>query len=130
MSLHRLPNGREVFLVRMNMVGTYSGVIEGSAKTASQQIWRRLKERAAEMLPPGRPLAIVEPPKGELPHWMCMAELASGRGVHITDPDFNSRLYVCWFMADTAKSLDEVIAAILPQLDWEGIAEDYDITIF
>jgi hypothetical protein len=42
-----------------------------------------------------------------------MAELESRRGVHDTDPDLDLRLYVCWFMADTARSLDEVIASIL-----------------
>jgi hypothetical protein len=69
--------------------------------------------RAAEMLPPGRPPAVVEPSKGQLPQWMCMAELESRRGVHDTDPDLDLRLYVCCFMADTARSLDEVIASIL-----------------
>jgi hypothetical protein len=130
MALYRLPNGREVFLVRLKMVGTYSGFIEGSAETASRHIREHLTERAAEMLAPGRPLAVVEPPKGELPQWMCLAELESRRGVHNTDPDFSSRLYVCWFMTDTARSLDAVIAALLPQVDWEGIAEDYDIMDF
>lgn len=130
MGLHRLPNGREVFLVRLKMAGTYSGVIEGTAKTASQHIRKDLTERAAGMLPPGRPLAVVEPPQGDLPQWICMAELESRRGVHNTDPDFNSRLYVCWFMADTARSLDEVIASVLPQVDWEQLAEDYDIMDF
>jgi hypothetical protein len=130
MSVHHLPNGREVFLVRWKMVGTYAGVIVGSAKAASQAIRETLPERAAELLPPGHPLAVVGPPKGELPQWMCMAELESRRGVHNTDPDFNSRLYVCWFMADTAKSLDEVIESILPNVDWEELAEDYDIMDF
>jgi hypothetical protein len=59
-----------------------------------------------------------------------MAELECRRGVHNADPDFNSRLYVCWFMADTARSLDEIIDRILPHVDWEGLAEDYDITNF
>jgi hypothetical protein len=107
---------REVSLVRFKMVGTYSGFIEGSARNASRHIRERLTERAAEMLPPGRPLAVVEPPQGQLPQWMCMAELESRRGVHNTDPNFSSRLCVCWFMADTARSLDEVIASILPQV--------------
>ncbi len=130
MGVHRLPNGREDFLVRWNMVGTYAGVIAGSLKVASQAIRDNLPERAAEMLPPGRPLAVVEPPMGELPQWMCMAEIESRRGVHNTDPDFNSRLYVCWFMADTGRSLDEVVESILPHVDWEGLAEDYDIMDF
>jgi hypothetical protein len=59
-----------------------------------------------------------------------VAELESQRGVHNTDPDFSSRLYVLWFMADTARSLDEIIASVLLQVDWEGTAEDYDIMDF
>jgi hypothetical protein len=33
-------------------------------------------------------------------------------------------------MEDTAKSLDEVVESIIPQLDWEKLAEDYDIMSF
>ena len=127
MGAHRLPNGREVFLVRWKMVGAYSGYLEGSAKAVSQDIRKNLSERAAAMLPPGRPLTIVGSPEGELPQWLCVAELKSRRGVHTTDPNFNSGLYVCWFMADTARSLDEVIESIISQVDWEALAEDYSI---
>ena len=33
-------------------------------------------------------------------------------------------------MADTAQSLDAVIESILPHLDWDGLAEDFDFTFF
>jgi hypothetical protein len=33
-------------------------------------------------------------------------------------------------MEDTARSLDEEIESIIPQLDWERLAEDYDIMDF
>jgi hypothetical protein len=112
------------------MVGTYSGVLEGDRISASLYIRKDLSERAARILPPGHPLAVVEPPKGELPDWFCVAELESPNSVQNTGPDFQSRLYVCWFMENTARSLDEVIEAILPQIDWEGLAEDYDIMRF
>lgn len=64
---YRLPNGRKIGLVRLNMVGTYSGVLEGSKKYASQGFRENLPEMAAKKLPPGHPLAVVGPPKGELP---------------------------------------------------------------
>jgi len=127
---YRLPNGRKIGLDRWNMVGTYSGVLEGSKKDASKVIRENMPEMAAKILPPGHPLAVVGPPKGELPRWLCVAELESPDGVHNTGPDFNSRLYVCWFMEDTARSLDEVIESIIPQIDWERLAEDYDIMSF
>ena len=127
---YRLSNGRTISIVRWNMVGTYSGVLEGDRISASPYIREEVTENAARILPPGHPLAVVEPPKGELPPWFCVAELESTNSVHNTGPDFFSRLYVCWFMGDTARSLDEVIESILPQIDWEGLAEDYNIMMF
>jgi hypothetical protein len=125
-----LPNGRKISLVRWNMIGTYSGILEGSKEGASQSIREELPEFAARTLPPGHPLAVIRSPFGELPDWFCVAELESTNSVHNTGPDFFSRLYVCWFMGDTARSLDKVIESILPQIDWEGLAEDYDIMMF
>jgi NADH:ubiquinone oxidoreductase subunit D len=112
------------------MVGTYSGVLEGDRISASPFIRKHLTEMAARIMPPGYPLAVVEPPKGELPQWLCISEFESSYGVHNTGPDFNSLLYVCWLMEDTARSLDEIIESILPQIDWERLAEDYDIMNF
>lgn len=130
MSDYCLPNGRKISLVRWNMVGTYSGVLEGDEKNASHHIRQELHEMAARILPPGYPLAVVEPPSGELPRWFCVAELDSQDSVHQTGPDFFSRLYICWFMKDTARSLDEEIGSIIPRIDWEMLAEDYDIMDF
>lgn len=130
MGQHRLPDGCAVSLVRFTMAGTYSGCLEGSASAASQAVRESLSERAADLLPPGRPLAVVGPPSGELPRWLCVAQLESRRAVHHTDPDYNSRLYVCWFMDDTTRSLDAVIDSILPHVDWDQVAEDYDIMNF
>jgi len=130
MSDFHLPNGRKINLVRWNMIGTYSGNLEGSKEGASQSIREELPELAARTLPPGHPLAVIKSPLGELPDWFCVAELESTNSAHNTGPDFYSRLYVCWFMGDTARSLDKVIESILPQIDWEGLAEDYDIMMF
>lgn len=130
MAGYRLPNGREVTLSLFKMVGAYSGVLEGSLEVVSQAIRNSLPGRAASMLPPARPLAIVRPPNGELPKWFCVAELISRKGVHHNDPDYNSRLYACWFVADTARSIDAMIESTLPHLDWERLASDYNIMDF
>ncbi len=127
---HRLPNGREVYLVRFKMVGTYSGFLEGSPKTISHVVREGLAERAASVLPPARPLAIVPAPAGDLPPWLCVAELESRHGVRHTDPDYNSRLYACWFAENTAQSVDAMVEAALPHLNWELNAEDDDIMDF
>ena len=130
MSDYHLSNERKISLVRWNMVGTYSGFLEGDKKSASHFFLENLPERAARILPPGHPLSIVESPNSELPDWFCVAEFESPYGVHNTEPDVNSRLYVCWFMKDTARSLDEVIESILPHIDWAKLAEDYNIMSF
>ena len=75
MSDYHLPNGRKIGLVRWNMVGTYSGIVEGSKKDASQYIREELPDMSARILPPGHPLAVIGPPMGELPDWFCVAEL-------------------------------------------------------
>lgn len=130
MSLYRLPSGRDVYLVQLKIVGIESGNLEGSARTNRQRTLERLPERAAEALPPARPLAVVPPPDGEFPEWLCVAELQSRQGVHHTDADYNSRLYACWFVADTDRSVNAMMESILPHLNWEELAEDYDIMDF
>jgi hypothetical protein len=114
-------------LVRWSMVGTYSGILEGSKGSASRFILDELADRAERVLPPGRPLAVVGPPTGELPEWLCIAQFESYRAVRSADVDFCSRLYVCWFMDNTARPLDEIVEAVLPHVDWERLAEDYDL---
>ncbi len=121
---------RQISLVRWNMIGTYSGVLEGSKKTASRYFRKNIQQRASRLLDPSRPLAIIDSHEVELPNWFCVAELESSSGVHTNNSDFNSRLYVCWFMDNTDKSLDEIIESIIPQIDWDGLAENYDIMDF
>jgi hypothetical protein len=112
----------------MIIEGTYGGVLEGTAETASPRIFRGIGDRAARILPPAKPLAVVRPPTHPLPQWLVVAELASKSGVRTTDPDFNSFLYVCWFVENIDQGIPTLIESILPQLDWEGLADDYDYT--
>lgn len=119
MGQHHLPNGREVYLSRFAMAQTYAGELEGSAETNSPHILERLPEQAAWVLSPAKPLAIVPASKMPLPNWLCVAELESWRGARQTDSDYHSRLYGCWFADDTAQSIDAMVEAVLPHLDWE-----------
>jgi hypothetical protein len=122
-----LPSGREVSLSRFAITLTYAGALEGSPEMVSPHILEHLPVRAARMLSPARPLVIVPPARMPLPKWLCVAELDSCSGARHTDPDYNSRLYVCWFADDTTRSIDAMVEAVLPQLNWEQAAEDYDI---
>lgn len=121
---YTLPSGRSVDLLCWIIEGTYAGVYEGSRETASQYIRESLHEKVSRILPPGKPLFVIEPPQGELPRWLCVAGFESMSGVLDHSDDTYSRLFVCWFMEDTGRSLDEVIEAVLKRVDWDDYAED------
>jgi hypothetical protein len=130
MARYRLLNGREVYLSRFTLAPTYAGLAEGSPEMASPFILERVAQKAALLLPPANPLVVVPPPRMPLPCWLCVAELGSRRGARESDPDYNSRLFVCWFAENTEWSIDALVEAVLPHLDWERVAEDYDIMDF
>ena len=111
------------------MGGTYARLMEGTPETASPYILKSIDRTAAEMLSPATPLFVLRPAEMPLLPLLCVAEFVSPRGVHETDPDYRSRLYICWFTRyeSTAESLDFMIKEVLPFVDWEGYAEDYNI---
>jgi hypothetical protein len=116
--------------VRLKIVRTYDGWLEGSPQAISQAILQSLPKHAAILLPPAYPLVIISPSPGDLPQWLCVVELQSAQGINYALPDCNSRLYVCCLMANTAWIIDEMMEWILRQIDWEGSAQDYDIMDF
>jgi hypothetical protein len=122
--------GREVFIVRFEAELTFIGLMLGTLERASA-FRRKRRERIAErMLPPGKPLAFVDPGGDALPKWTCVVELESRQDVHHDDPDYNSRLYMMFYADDLTISLTDLIATNLEQVEWENTAEDYDITYF
>jgi hypothetical protein len=130
MARHRLANGREVYLSGFVIAPTYAEALEGTPETTSPYIFKGVADRAARILPPPQPLVVVPPTEMPRAPWFCVAELGSRRGARQTNPDYSSRLFVCWFATTTAKSIDAMVRAVLPHLDWEQVAEDYDITYF
>ncbi len=126
----QLRSGRAIKMVRLAVEETYSGVLEGSRETASGYIRKELHDRAAGMLPPARPLAIVDDYAAELPRWLCVGLFNSYSGARTEDIDAGSRLYACWFMEDTAENLEDEILRALDQIIWEKQAEDYDMMDF
>lgn len=128
-SRYQLPKGRQVQLTRFALASTYIGVMEGSPETASKYILGQISEHASRLLPPAKPLVVVPTFKIPLPKWMCVAKLSS-EGTQQYDPDYRSFLYACWFTYDTNRSIDSMIEEILPYLDWEQNAQDYNIMDF
>ena len=112
---------------RFTIEGTYCGVVEGSREEASRRLLPGLPERAAQMLPPATPLVVLAPDVAPLPDWLCVAELESTVPVSAGRSDANSRLYVAWFVTDLSRSIDEMVKAMLPLIDWDANAEDYEL---
>lgn len=79
------------------------------------------------MLPPATPLVVLAPDVAPLPDWLCVAELESTVPVSAGRSDANSRLYVAWFVTDLSRSIDEMVKAMLPLIDWDANAEDYEL---
>ncbi len=127
MGVHRLANGREVSLERLVLAPTYAGLLAGSPERATPGILEGAAERAASLLSPADPLTVVFDGRSPLPEWFCVAKLHSRRGALTNDSDYSSRLFVCWFTDNTTQSIDTMIEALLPHLDWENEADDYDM---
>jgi hypothetical protein len=127
---YRLASGREVFISRFYADCTYSGVLEGGPEAASPHILSSIREDVPRVLPPGKPLVVVNPESMPLPPYRLVVELESRRGTKTTDPDFNSRLFVCWFADSLSPGVDALIRSVLGSVDWEAHAEDYDIMDF
>ena len=124
---YEIAYGRLVGLKRMMIVDTYAGMYEGTMESASRYIRGELTERAARLLPPAKPIYVVDPGGAELPQWMVVAEFESSDGVHGDDADVCSRLTVCWFLENMSRRIDDMIWIVLKKVDWEKYAEDFDL---
>jgi hypothetical protein len=126
-----LESGRKVRLVRLYVDETYAGVIEGTPATATPHVLARIPEHVRRVMPPGQPLLIIRSEPAALPQHRLVAELESRRGVRTSDPDWGSRLFICWFVDDPAsESIDALVQSVLPTIDWEAQADDFDVTLF
>lgn len=126
MKTYHLGHSRGIKLTRWTIADTYSDFIEGSRETISVHIRKELAQRAARFMEPATPLAVIEPAPGVLPDYFCVANFVSYSPAHSDDDMSGSHLYVCWFINDTSKSLDEIIESILPLIDW-NLSEDFDL---
>ncbi len=129
MPAYRLQDNRKIILRRLVIEGTYRHLVEGTLEFASPRILKDAARRAKEILDPATPLIILDPAIVPLPRWMLVAEFESRTAVHTTDSDFASVLYLCWFLDRINGSIGRLIRPILPKIDWNLNAEDYDITL-
>ena len=127
---YRLSPDRTVELVRMHVDRTYAGLLEGTRAAATPHVLAATHEDVARLLPPGRPLLIIRDGTSELPPYRLIAELQSRRAVSTTDPDWASRLFICWFVEELeGASIDALVQSVLRSVNWETHAEDFDATL-
>jgi hypothetical protein len=116
-----------VSLARLTLLETFHGLFEGSLETASYFRREDLPQHVDKILSPGWPLVVLDDGAPALPRYEWIAEFTSRSGVHETDPDFASRLFVCWYSQDLPADLPGFISSTLSQVDWETSAEDFSI---
>lgn len=124
------PDGRSLRLMRFSMWRTYEGVIEGSRESATRAMMPGLRERSLARIGVSLPVVVIGPSSARAPEWTCVAHLESNRAVASDDPDYCSRLAVVWFVDSKARSVNDMIEAIAPDVDWAGHAEDFDVMNF
>jgi hypothetical protein len=122
----RLATGREVYLVSFLLTHTYEGHLEGSPETLTPHIRTAVPRQVATAMPPGRPLVFLGQDAMPLPEHRLIAELYSRDAARLKDPDYASRLYLCWFLDTVVGSLDDLVLTALARVDWEASAEDFD----
>ena len=128
---YHLGSGRAVRLVRLHVDCTYAGLLEGTPAAATPHLLARAHDDVVRTLPPGRPLLVVHDGTAELPAYRLIAEFESRRGVETNDPDWASRLFVCWFVDDVGTgTVDHFVRSVLRSVDWARHAHDFDSTLF
>lgn len=73
------------------------------------------------------PVVVLDDGDGTLPGFQWAATFDSRRGTKTSDPDYSSRLALCWFSDTIPANLEQAIASLLGRVDWDAQAEDYDI---
>ena len=123
------PEGRPVYLARLSITGTYEGHLERSPESISRYIRRDLTEHFRRQMPHVSAIVILDDGEDALPGLEWIAEFGCREAVHTTDPDYCSRLRVCWFTDNLPDSLTEGLEVALHRAGYETSAEDYDIML-
>lgn len=113
-------SGRKIALTELHIIRTYAGCLEGRPETNARSIRRRLKEN-------GQAQVILDDGEAILPPLQWQAEFQCGDAVRTKDPDYASRIVVCWFTHVLPDALADALQAVVNQIDYEADAEDFDI---
>ncbi|MGI5456178.1 hypothetical protein ACQEWB_24015 [Streptomyces sp. CA-249302] len=143
MSLARviLTSGRSVDLSEVRFSSTYGGLLEGyPCKPVNDLKIKGLLHNARRTFPTG-PVHLVPPPREYpdqyagafgpvevLPPVACVGAFRSTALDPAHDPVlYRSALTVIWFQSTTRVPEDRDAVTALRDVDWEGLAEDYEL---
>ena len=143
MSLTRviLASGHSVDLTELRMSSTYGGLLEGyPCKPVNDMRVKSLLHTAERAFPTG-PIHFVAPPREYpdqyagafgpveiLPPVACVGSFRSGPLDPAHDPVlYRSALTVVWFQPTTQVPYECEAAVELRELDWAGLARDYEL---
>ncbi|TQJ75083.1 hypothetical protein FBY22_8116 [Streptomyces sp. SLBN-31] len=143
MSLTRviLASGHSVDLTELRMSSTYGGLLEGYPCKPVNDIRIKGLLHTAERAFPNGPMHFVTPPREYpdqyagafgpveiLPPVACVGYFRSGPLDPAHDPVlYRSGLTVVWFQPTTQVPYECEAATELRELDWAGLARDYEL---
>ncbi|MER5941251.1 hypothetical protein ABT121_28460 [Streptomyces sp. NPDC001928] len=143
MSLARvvLTSGRSLDLSELRLSSTYGGVLEGYPCRPLNEMKIKSLVIAAESAHPATPVHLVPPPREYpdqyagafgpvevLPPVACVGAFHSTALDRDHDPVLHrSALTVIWFQPTTQVPSGFDAADALREVDWEGLAQDYEL---
>jgi hypothetical protein len=113
-----LTNGRDVLLESLRVTGTFRNFLEGAPEVCSEVIRKGWREK--EDL---RGWQVVDLHGAILPPFQCTASFRSFRPTRVSEWDYSS-LDVCWYVERLDVNLRDLVANVLPHVDWENRAID------
>ena len=124
--LFKTPKELPVYLTQLSITQTYEGHHEGNPARISRSIRRDLTAHFRQRMPSINAIVVFEDGQDILPGLQWIAEFGCSQAVRTNDPDYISRLCVCWFTEALPDSLVTALEAALRRADYEINAEDYD----
>jgi hypothetical protein len=111
-----LADGRKVHLEWIRISQTFLGFLEGSPSACSRHIREELRQKA-EL----RGWQVIDTHGDVLPKFQCIASLKSHMPVRTGGYSY---LDLCWFVDGLDANVRELLAELLPCVDWEHRALD------
>jgi hypothetical protein len=113
-----LAGGRRVSLQWVRVSRTFLEFVDGTPERCSAHVRAKWREKA-EL----RGWQVIDPHGDVLPAFQCVASLKSDTPARIAEWHYSS-LDVCWFVESVDVNLRELVANVLPHVDWEHRAID------